>query len=72
MQLQAAIDEHTTDLNLGRHFRQFEAGVLEVRNRLAERLALTGVLQRPLQRRFGRRQAPMATVRRSCGNSCIR
>ena len=53
MQGHALIDKHAANLNLGRHLRQLEPGVLEIGNRLAERLALSRVLEGPLQRRFG-------------------
>lgn len=44
------------DLDLGSHLGKLEAGILEVRHRLAERLALASVVERPLQGRLGRRQ----------------
>src|SRR5690606_26144404 len=47
MQLQAAIHEHPANLYFSGHFGQLEARILKVRHRLAERLALTGVVQRP-------------------------
>lgn len=56
MQFQAAVDENPADLDLSRHLRQLESRVLEIGNRLAERLALAGVFQRPLQSGFSRRQ----------------
>ncbi|MNG21747.1 hypothetical protein D3C84_1061490 [compost metagenome] len=53
MQLQAAVDEDPADLDFRRHLRQLETGVLEVRDRLAERLAVAGVIERPLQTGLG-------------------
>jgi hypothetical protein len=37
----AAVDEHLGDVDLGAHLGQFEAGVLEVRDRPVEGLALS-------------------------------
>ncbi|MNO09563.1 hypothetical protein D3C81_2328170 [compost metagenome] len=53
MQFKTAVDEDPADLDFRRHLSQLETGVLEVRDRLAERLAVAGVIQRPLQAGLG-------------------